>query len=108
MRGIDSIILARYYVGMIKSFKDKEARKIFNREYSRRLPSSIQRVAMRKLWMMDAAMSLSDLRLPPANHLEALKGKRSGQHSIRINSQYRICFKWSEQDAYEVEITDYH
>lgn len=93
---------------MIKSFQSKETQKIFNREYSRKFPSSIQRVALRKLWMLDAAASLNDLRVPPANRLEALKGSRKGQHSIRINRQWRICFKWLKRDAYDVEITDYH
>ena len=93
---------------MIKSFKCKEAQKIFNREYSLKLPSLIQRTVMRKLWMVAAANSINDLRIPPANHLEKLRGKRKGQHSIRINDQWRICFKWHRQDAYEVEIIDYH
>ena len=93
---------------MIKSFKCKEAQKIFAREYSLKLPPLIQRVAMRKLWMVAAADSINDLRIPPANHLEKLKGKRKGQHGIRINDQWRICFKWHQQDAYEVEIVDYH
>jgi len=93
---------------MIKSWKSEEARKIFNREYSRHLPLAIQKTALRKLWMLDAAVSLNDLRVPPANHLEALKGERSGQHSIRINEQWRICFVWSQNDAYDVAIIDYH
>jgi len=93
---------------MIKSFECKKTQKIFYRERSIKLPSSIQRTAMRKLWMVAAANSLSDLRIPPANHLEKLRGKRKGQHSIRINDQWRICFKWQKQDAYEVEIIDYH
>ncbi|MDO9399134.1 MAG: type II toxin-antitoxin system RelE/ParE family toxin [bacterium] len=93
---------------MIKSFKCKETQKIFNREYSLKLPSSIQRTAMRKLWMIDAVNSINDLRIPPANRLEKLKGERNKQHSIRINDQWRICFKWHQQDAYEVEIIDYH
>ena len=93
---------------MIKSFKCKEAQKIFHRDASLKLPSSIQRTAMRKLWMMAAANSLRDLRIPPANRLEKLRGKRKGHHSIRINDQWRICFKWQKQDAYEVEIIDYH
>ena len=93
---------------MIKSFKSKEVEKIFNREYSTKLPSSIQRTAMRKLWMVDAAQTINDLRVPPANHLEQLKGNRHGLHSIRINDQWRICFKWREGDAYEIEIIDYH
>lgn len=93
---------------MIKSFQSKETQKIFNREYSRKFPSSIQRVALRKLWMIDAAVLLHDLRVPPANRLKALKGKRKGQYSIRINKQWRVCFKWFKGDAYDVEITDYH
>ncbi|MFH1089918.1 MAG: type II toxin-antitoxin system RelE/ParE family toxin [Candidatus Uhrbacteria bacterium] len=93
---------------MIKSFKAKETEKIFNQEYSLKLPSSIQRVALRKLWMIDAAQTINDLRIPPANHLEQLKGDRRGQYSIRINEQWRICFKWHQDNAFEVEITDYH
>lgn len=93
---------------MIKGFKCKETQKIFNREYSLKLPPLIQRTAMRKLWLIDAANSINDLRIPPANHLEKLKGKRKGQCSIRVNDQWRICFRWHQQDAYEVEITDYH
>lgn len=93
---------------MIKSFKSKETEKIFNREYSLKLPSLIQRTALRKLWMIDAAQSINDLRVPPANHLERLKGNKQGLCSIRINDQWRICFKWHQGDAYEVEITDYH
>lgn len=93
---------------MIKSFKDKETQKIFRREYSLKLPSTIQKTTLRKLWMIDAASSINDLRVPPANCLEKLKGKRKGQYSIRVNKQWRICFKWQQQDAYEVEIVDYH
>ncbi|EKD33321.1 MAG: hypothetical protein ACD_76C00045G0007 [uncultured bacterium] len=93
---------------MIKSFKSKETERIFNREYSKKLPISIQRTALRKLWMIDAAEIINDLRIPPANHLEQLKGNKRGQHSIRINEQWRVCFKWHQGDAYEVEITNYH
>lgn len=93
---------------MIKSFKSKETQKIFNREYSRILPTSIQRLSMRKLWMINAAISINDLRIPPSNHLEKMKGKKKEQYSIRINNQWRICFKWKHGDAYVVEITDYH
>jgi len=93
---------------MIKSFKSKEVQKIFIQEYSSKLPESIQRVALRKLWMLDAAFVIEDLRIPPANHLERLKGKRKGQYSIRINDQWRLCFEWSQGDAFEVEIVDYH
>ena len=93
---------------MIKGFKCGETEKIFNREYSRRLPSDIQRVALRKLRMIHNSKSLADLRIPPANRLEALSGKRRGQHSIRINDQWRICFEWHENNAFNVEIVDYH
>ncbi|MBI3956442.1 MAG: type II toxin-antitoxin system RelE/ParE family toxin [Candidatus Kerfeldbacteria bacterium] len=93
---------------MIKSFKSKETARIFNREYSSKLPPAIQKTALRKLWMIDAAQNIHDLRVPPANHLERLKGNRRGQHSIRINDQWRICFAWVQGDAYDVEIVDYH
>jgi len=93
---------------MIRSFKDKETEKIYNREYSRRFPHDIQRIAMKKLWMLDAAPDPSSLRVPPGNRFEPLKGDRLGQYSIRINDQWRICFKWADNNAYDVEITDYH
>lgn len=92
---------------MIKNFACKETEKLFYREKSRKF-KSIERIGMRKLWMIDAAVSINDLRIPPANHLEKLSGKRKNQHSIRINDQWRICFQWKNSDAYEVEITDYH
>jgi proteic killer suppression protein len=93
---------------MIKSFQDKETEKIFNRIFSGKLPQNIQHLARRKLVMLDAASELNALRIPPGNRLEALKGDRKGQHSIRINDLWRICFKWKAGDAYDVEITDYH
>jgi proteic killer suppression protein len=93
---------------MIKTFKDKETEKIYQRTFSRKLPHDIQKLATRKLWMLDAAPDLNSLRIPPSNHLEALHGDRKGQHSIRINKQWRICFEWRDGDAYEVEIVDYH
>lgn len=93
---------------MIKSFKDKETEKVFNRNYSKKLPEIIQQRALRKLRMIDAAADINDLRVPPGNRLEALEGDREGQHSIRINNQWRICFTWSQSDAYDVEIVDYH
>ena len=93
---------------MIKSFSDNETEKIYQRVYSRRLPRDVQRIALRKLRMLNNAKSLQDLRSPPGNRLEKLRGDRDGQHSIRINDQWRICFEWRENDAYEVEITDYH
>ena len=93
---------------MIKSFKGKETEKIYNREYSRKLPRDIQRTAMKKLWMLDAATSLQTLIIPPGNKLELLHGDREGQYSIRINKQWRICFNWNENNAFDVEIADYH
>jgi proteic killer suppression protein len=93
---------------MIKSFKDVETEKIFGREFSRKLPSDIQSVALRKLRMLNNAVNLHDLRVPPANRLEKLSGDREGQYSIRINDQWRICFTWREGNAHNVEITDYH
>ena len=93
---------------MIKSFRDKETDKIFNRFFSKKLPQNIQPLARRKLVILDSATDLDTLRIPPGNRLEALKGDRKGQHSIRINNQWRICFKWKTGDAYDVEIADYH
>ena len=93
---------------MIKSFKCKETKKIWNEEFSKKMPSDIQRIALRKLLMLHAAQALSDLKVPPNNKLEALKDDRHGQHSIRINDQFRICFIWSDKNAYDVEIVDYH
>jgi len=105
---LDVIIESRYHYFMIKSFRDKETEKIFNRQFSGRLSQNIQNVARKKLITLDAATVLNDLRIPPGNRLEALKGDRKGQHGIRINDQWRICFKWKAGDAYDVEITDYH
>ena len=93
---------------MIRNFTDKEAEKIWAGTPSRRLPADIQSVARRKLRMLNNALGLDDLRIPPANRLEALKGDRRGQHSIRINDQWRICFRWHDGDAHDVEIVDYH
>lgn len=93
---------------MIRSFKSKETEKIFNRLRSRKLPQDIQQIALRKLRMLNRAMTLQDLRVPPANRLQKLSGDRAGQYSIRINDQWRICFEWRDGDAYNVEITDYH
>jgi proteic killer suppression protein len=93
---------------MIMSFKSKETEKIFKREFSRKFPHEMQRNAMRKLWMIDAAPDINTLRVPPSNHLETLKGNRKGQYSIRINDQYRICFKWDSGNAFDIEIVDYH
>jgi len=93
---------------MIRSFGDEETERLFYREGSRRLPEDIQKTALRKLGVLDAADSLQDLSIPPGNRLEKLAGTRAGQHSIRINQQWSICFRWSQGDAYDVEITDYH
>jgi len=93
---------------VIKSFADKETEKLFQRWSLRKLPLNIQHIARRKLEMLDAAEVLKDLMEPPGNRLEKLSGDRKGQHSIRINDQWRICFVWRGGDAYEVEIIDYH
>ena len=93
---------------MIKTFNSKETEKIFARQRSRKLPQNIQQIAYRKLRMLNNAIYLNDLRIPPANRLEKLKGDREGQYSIRINAQWRICFDWIDGDALNVEIVDYH
>ena len=93
---------------MIRSLADAETSKVFERQRSRRLPPDVQRRAHRKLLLLDAAEALGDLRIPPGNRLERLTGDRDGQHSIRINDQWRACFRWDRGDAYDVEITDYH
>lgn len=100
--------MALYTTRVIKTFKDSETEKIYRRERSRKLPGDIQQIALRKLRMINNAKNINDLRIPPANRLEKLSKKRAGQHSIRINDQWRICFSWKEGDAYNVEITDYH
>lgn len=93
---------------MIKNFADKETEKLFQRQRARSLPVDIQRKARMKLEILDAAEKLDDLKVPPGNRLEGLSGKREGQHSIRINQQWRICFRWKNGDCYDVEIVDYH
>lgn len=93
---------------MIKSFGEKETRKIWQGRYSKRLPRDIQQLARRKLRLINNARTLTDLRLPPANRLEPLRGQRAGQHSIRINDQWRICFIWKAGHVFDVEIVDYH
>ena len=92
---------------MIKGFRCKETERVFHRRHSKRF-SGIQRVALRKLLVLDAAGALKDLRVPPANRLEKLSGNRRGQHSIRINDQWTVCFRWREGHAHDVEIVDYH
>ena len=93
---------------MIKSFKCKETEKIYNRNYSKKLPSDIQKITFRKLRMLNRAYIIDDLKVPPGNQLEKLQKDRKGQYSIRINKQWRICFNYDNHDAYDVEILDYH
>jgi proteic killer suppression protein len=93
---------------MIVGFASKETEKVWRGEVSRKLPREIQQVGLRKLFMLDKAQVLNDLRIPPANRLEALKDDRKGQHSIRINDRWRICFVWTRNGAGDVEIVDYH
>jgi len=93
---------------MIRSFADRETETIWRGERSRRLPGAIQAMALRKLRLINQARVLADLRVPPGNHLEALRGERQGQHSIGINDQWRICFRWHDGGASDVEIVDYH
>ena len=93
---------------MIKSFKCKETEKIFKGEFSKKIPHEIQLCALRKLKILNRSKSLSDLKMPPSNFLEKLYGDRAGQYSIRINKQYRICFKWLDKDVFNLEIVDYH
>ena len=98
----------RYTLSMITNFKCSETEKIFNGIQSRKLPANIQNVARRKLRMLNNSVNLDDLRIPPANRLESLEGKRKGQHSIRINKQWRVCFVWNNGNPEKVEIVDYH
>ena len=93
---------------MLKSFRSSETEKILLRQFTPRFPANLTRSAQRKLALLEAAEKLNDLRVPPGNHLEKLSGDRKGQHSIRISDRWRICFRWSEGDAYDVEIVDYH
>lgn len=93
---------------MIQSFRDRDTERLFNRQPVRRFGPTVLKAALRKLRMVDAAVRLDDLRVPPGNRLERLRGDRAGQHSIRINDQWRICFRWQGEHAYNVEIVDYH
>jgi proteic killer suppression protein len=93
---------------MIRSFRCRETQKIFHREFSRKFPRDIQERTFMKLNAIDAAVKLEDLRLPPSNRLEALRGSRKGQYSIRVNDRWRICFEWRRGNAEQVEIVDYH
>jgi proteic killer suppression protein len=93
---------------MIRSFRSSDTRRIWEGQSSRKFPGDIQERALRKLRQLDAAVTLEDLRNPPGNRLETLRGERVGQMSIRINNQWRICFRWADHDAWDVEIIDYH
>ena len=93
---------------MIVSDRDRDTKRLFERQRVKRLPSDLQRTALRKLRLLDAAENINDLRIPPGNRLERLKGEREGQYSIRINDQWRICFRWHSTNAHDVEIVDYH
>jgi proteic killer suppression protein len=93
---------------VIRSFRDRETERLFGRQPVRKWPGALQRIGLRKLLMLDAATRLDDLRIPPANRLEKLSGRRAGQYSIRVNDQWRVCFRWSGGDAHDVEIVDYH
>ena len=93
---------------MIRGFRDTETERLFRRERGSKFQRPLQRAALRKLLLLDAAESLDDLRVPPGNRLEKLAGKRAGQYSIRVNDQYRVCFRWEGGDAHDVEIVDYH
>lgn len=93
---------------VIKSFQGDFAEKLFNRQRALRFPTDLHRIAHRKLLMVHAAKTLDDLKVPPGNRLEKLVGSRAGSYSIRINDKWRVCFRWSRGDAYDVEVTDYH
>lgn len=93
---------------MIRSFLTEETEELFHREVPRKIPFLIRKVALRKLLMIDAATQVSDLLIPPGNHLELLEGSRKGQYSIRINKQWRVCFRFENGNAFDVEIVDYH
>jgi len=93
---------------VIKSFADREIELIWKEERSRKIPENIQQRVLNKLAMLNRSQDLNDLRVPPSNRLEALRGNREGQFSIRINEQWRVCFRWVAGDAHDVEIVDYH
>jgi proteic killer suppression protein len=93
---------------MIASFADRDTERLFNRERVRRFPSTLHGVMRRKLLLLDAVLALEELRVPPGNRLEKLRGERAGRHSIRVNQQWRVCFRWRDGAAFAVEIVDYH
>jgi len=105
---VDNTIVLHYYMYVINNFNDKETEKIWNGELSKKLPMEIQRTARRKLILIHSAVDLKDLRVPPGNRLHELKGDRVSFYSIRINDQWRICFRWNDGNAHDVEIMDYH
>lgn len=105
---LDDIIGRRYGVFVIRSFRDAETEKVFSRVRSRRFSGQLARAALKKLLLLDAAEAVADLRIPPGNRLERLAGRRKGQYSIRVNDQWRICFRWDRGHAFDVEIVDYH
>ncbi len=92
----------------IRTFRDKEAKKVFEGSFSSKMPVEIQRKVRMRLLQLDASHSLDDMRLPPSNRLEALRGDRKGCFSVRVNAQYRVCFAWRDGNAYDVEVVDYH
>ena len=104
----DIINAACYGFIVIHSFACKDTELLFNREFSRKIPLGIQRTALRKLWLLDATVELNALRVPPGNRLDVLNEDRAGQHSIRINERWRLCFVWRDGNAHHVEIVDYH
>lgn len=108
MLTLDVINAIRYYLAMIRSFRDRETEKVFQRESRTKFDRAVQQAALRKLLLLDAAETLNDLRVPPGNRLEKLFGDRAGQYSVRVNDQWRICFCWQDGDAYDVELVDYH
>lgn len=93
---------------MIASFTDRDTERLFDRQPVRRFPTALRNVMLRKLLLLDAAVAIDELRVPPGNRLEKLKGDRAGQHSIRVNQQWRVCFRWKNGVAHDVEIVDYH
>jgi toxin HigB-1 len=104
---LEILVFIAIHYKVIRSFRDREAEKLFHDHFSKR-HRNIERPAQRKLMQLDQAQTLEDLARIPGNRLEVLRGDRKGQHSIRINDQYRVCFRWTEPDAFEVEIVDYH
>ena len=105
---LDVINVIRYYLSMIKTFRDRDTERIFKRQRIRRFSLSLQKLCQRKLDLIDGADLIEDLRTPPGNRLEKLSGNRKGQYSIRVNDQWRICFRWKSGQATDVEIVDYH